>query len=326
MEIPVSEKNTKAEILKAYELLLKNIQQTKAEVPKTIFEETTKKETLAKVAETTNEGIVKNIAGLKSAVNVSLDDILSKMSGEFKQLEEIRAAIEIEKKSLEDLYSLSAVTDSLAAMLLANKEKKESFENEIKVQREQWEQEKLKKQTEEKEYAAELVKQRKREEEEYLYDLKIKRQKEQDEYSGKAQLLEKELIERKNLFEKEIATREQTLKNSETEFADLRKANADFPAKLEKELRSKEDEITTKLQIQYDFEAKLLKSQNDADLRLKDQTVKSLEEKIKELQAQLKEYADKATRAEAGVKEIAVKAIEGASKTKVFVKAEKDEE
>jgi hypothetical protein len=326
MESQVSEKNTKAEILKAYESLLKNVKQEKSDVPKAIFEETAQKETLEKVVGTTNESIVKNIAELKSAMNVSLDDVLVKMSGEFKKLEEIRAAIEIEKKTLKDLYSLSAETDSLAAMLLANREKKEDFENEIKTQREQWEQEKLRKQKEEKEYAAELAKQRKREEDEYLYNLKIKRQKEQDEYSNKVQQLEKEIAEKKNLFEKEIATREQTLINSETELAELRKANAEFPVKLEKELKSKEDEITAKLQTQYGFESKLLKSQNDAEIRLKEQAIKSLEEKIKELQTQLKEYSDKASRAEAGVKEIAVKAIEGASKTKVFVKTEREEE
>jgi ribosomal protein L9 len=33
MEIPVSEKNTKAEILKAYESLLKNVQNAKADIP-----------------------------------------------------------------------------------------------------------------------------------------------------------------------------------------------------------------------------------------------------------------------------------------------------
>ncbi|MDR1653422.1 MAG: hypothetical protein LBS01_07235 [Prevotellaceae bacterium] len=326
METQVTEKNTKAEILKAYELLLKNVQQAKSDMPKTVQEENVKKEKLAKVSDTTGEGIVKNITELKTNLNVSLDDMLLKMSSEFKKLEDIRTAIEIEKKTLEDLYSLSAQTDSLAAMLLANKEKRETFEHETATQREQWEIEKARQKADEKEYQEDLAKKRKREEDEYQYSLKIKRQKEQDEYNEKKQRVEKELAEKKTQFEKDIATREQELKNGESELKELRKANAEFPAKMETALNIKEAEITDKLQTQYNFEAKLLKSQNDADLRLKDQTVKLLEEKIKELQTLLKEYADKATRAEAGVKEIAVKAIEGASKTKVFVKTEKEEE
>jgi len=64
--------------------------------------------------------------------------------------------------------------------------------------------------------------------------------------------------------------------------------------------------------------------QNEADIRLKDQTVNSLQEKIKEQQEQLKEYADKANRAEANVKDIAVKAIENASKIRMIT-AKQDE-
>ena len=44
----VSEKNTKADILKAYETLLKDVQTAKADVPKQIQEEKQRKETLDK--------------------------------------------------------------------------------------------------------------------------------------------------------------------------------------------------------------------------------------------------------------------------------------
>ncbi|MDR1336801.1 MAG: hypothetical protein LBK22_08240, partial [Tannerella sp.] len=50
METAVSEKSTKAEILKAYESLLKNVQQAKADIPKQMQEEKQKKETLEKVS------------------------------------------------------------------------------------------------------------------------------------------------------------------------------------------------------------------------------------------------------------------------------------
>jgi hypothetical protein len=333
----VSEKNTKAEILKAYETLLKNIQNAKADVPKQIQEEKQKKETLEKVAGISNDGIVKSITALKSGMNNSLDEILQSLSNEFKKLEEIRAAIALEKKSLEDLYSLSANTDSLAAMLLAQKEKKENFEKEMKekeeafaheiaVKKEQWETEKARQKTEEKDYADALAKYRKREEEEYAYNLKIQRQKEQDEYDSKKLQLEKELTGKKAQFEQEVSSRESNLKNAEAELAELRKNNAEFPAKLEKTLKDKETEITKQLQTKYGFDIQLIEKQNEADIRLKDQIITSLQEKIKEQQEQLKEYTDKANRAEANVKDIAVKAIENASKIRMFTaKSEKED-
>jgi hypothetical protein len=336
METPVSEKSTKAEILKAYESLLKDVQDTKADVPKQVQEEKLKKETLEKVAGISNDGIVKSIAELKSSLNNSLEEILQSLSNEFKKLEEIRTAIVLEKQSLEDLYSLSANTDSLAAMLLVQKEKKESFEktmkekeesfsNEMAEKKEQWELEKAKQNTADKEYSDDLAKHRKREEEEYLYNLKINRQKEQDTYDSQKIQLEKELIDKKAKFDQEIYNREAELKTAEAELTELRKNNAEFPAKLEKALKDKEAEIIKQLRTQYDFDIKLIEKQNEADIRLKDQIIESLQEKIKEQQAQLKENTDKANRAEANVKDIAVKAIENASKVHTFtVKPEKE--
>lgn len=240
----VTEKNTKVEILKAYDALLKKVQEEKAGVPKQVQEEKVKKEIVEKVAGINNENITKSIANLKSSLINSLDELQASLSGEFKKLEELRAAITIEKQYLEDLYSLSANTDSLAAMLLAQKEKKESFEQmmkekeeafnkEINEKKNQWEQEQAKHKTEEKEYADELVKRRKREEDEYQYTLKVTRQKEKDEYETKKASLEKELTDRRAAFEQEIAQREQTVKNAETELNELRKENAAFPALFE---------------------------------------------------------------------------------------------
>jgi len=333
----VSEKSTKAEILKAYESLLKGVQTAKADVPKQVQEEKQRKETLDKVAKITGEGIVKSITALKQDLGNSLDEILQSLSDEFKKLEEIRAAIALEKKSLEDLYSLSANTDSLAAMLLAQREKKENFEKEMKqkeetfagemaAQKEQWAIEKAKQKSEEKEYTDELTKRRKREEDEYAYNLKIRRQKEQDEYDTKKAQLEKELTNKKAQFEQEVASRESNLKTAEAELAELRKNNAEFPAKLEKALKDKETEVTKLLQTKYAFDIQLKDKQYEADIRLKDQMILSLQEKIKEQQEQLKENTDKANRAEANVKDIAVKAIENASKVRMITpKSEKDE-
>ena len=60
-------------------------------------------------------------------------------------------------------------------------------------------------------------------------------------------------------------------------------------------------------------------------LETKSSRIEIDEEKIKEIQMQLKEYADKTNRAEASVKDIAVKAIENSTKIRMFSKSEKDE-
>lgn len=322
----VTEKNTKAEILKAYEVLLENIQQEKKNLPKQIMEEKQKKETLQKVSDLSSEGIVKNIAELKSILNNSLEELHNKLVGEFKQLEEIQSAIVIEKQSMEDMYELTATTDSLAAMLLAQKEKKESFEKDIAETKEMWEREKSKQKADEKEYIDELNKRRKREEEEFQYALKISRQKDKDQYEGAKEALDKELNVRKAAFEQDIANRESMLNKAETELTELRKNNAEFPDLIKQAVADKEAEITKLLKTQYDFEMKFLKQQTEAEIRLKEQTIVSLQEKIKEQQELVREYSEKTNRAEAGVKDIAVKAIENAAKTKTIERIESAKE
>ena len=329
----VTEKNTKAEILKAYDALLKNVQQQKADVPKQTQEDKQKKEKQEKVVGLSNDGIVGSISELRKSLNSSLEELQQKLVDEFKMLDDIRSVIAIEKQSLEDVYSLNVTTDSLAAMLLVQKEKKESFEKEMAEttsRREQemaetksrWEQEKTKQKIDEKEYLDELTKRRKREEEEYQYTVKITRQKEKDQYETAKEALEKTLTTKKKEFEQSVANREEALKKAEDELAELRKNNSEFPVRLEKAVTDKEVEVTKSLNTQHAFDFKLLKQQNEAEIRLKDQTIVSLQEKIKELHTQVKEYGEKANRAEEGVKDIAVKAIENAAKTKMIERIE----
>ncbi|OJV37787.1 MAG: hypothetical protein BGO33_07485 [Bacteroidia bacterium 43-41] len=329
MEKVVTEKNTKAEILTAYDVLLKKVQEEKSNVPKQVQEERKKNEIVEKVTDFSNEGIAKGITNLKSSLIHSLDELQAHLSNEFKKLEEIRAAIAVEKQYLEDLYSLSANADSLAAMLLVQKEKKESFETGMKEKEEAfnremnekkglWEEAKARQKSEEKEYLDELTNRRKREEDEYQYNLKIVRQKEKDEYEAKKAQLEKELVDRKYAFEQEISQREQAVKMAEIEINGLRKETAEFPGQLEKALKAKEQEVTNALQNKYEFEIKLSNKQSEAEIRLRDQMIESLQQKKQEMQAQLKEYSDKANRAEEGVKDIALKAIESAAKIKTI--------
>ena len=126
-----AQKAPKNEILAAYDELLKKVQEKKTDEPKKVQEQQ-KQETVVKNAATlSNEGIVKEISGLKVSLSTALDKLNESYITEFRKFEELQQAIQIEKRQLEDLYQLSANTDSLSAMLLAQKEKKEQFEQEM---------------------------------------------------------------------------------------------------------------------------------------------------------------------------------------------------
>ena len=189
----VTKNNTKAQILAAYEDMLKKEKEKSTDNIKEVQERKIAEKTLTSVKSNTNESIIRNIEKIKKEFISSLDEIKNESSKEYAKFIEIQSAIEIEKKDLEQLYGLKANADSFAALLLAQKEIKEKFEEEKAFEKEKfdnevsnikqiWAKEKEGNATIEKEIKEELSKSRKREEEEYVYNLKQKRKKETDTY------------------------------------------------------------------------------------------------------------------------------------------------
>lgn len=257
----------------------------------------------------------------------------------------MQQAIQTEKKNLEDLYQLSASTDSLSVMLLAQKEKREQFEQEmaarkteldekIKTEKERFEVEMAEKKVlwkkeqdilleKQKEENEKTVKNRKREEEDYNYTLQLARKKESDLYEEKKIKLEKDLTDKKAAFEKAVSERETNLKIAENELAELRKKNEAFPAELEKTVAMAVKTATEKTETIFAFEKELREKEIVGELKLKEQTIQTLNAKIKDLETSLKELSQKTVTAETSVKEIAMKAIEHSSKP-YFIEKHKD--
>lgn len=346
MEPDISMKNTKSEILSAYEEALKKLKEKKTEEPKK-EQERQKQDGLVKLAGSLSyDKINKDVVGLKTEIATTLDKLNESFIAEFCKFEDLQQAIQIEKKNLEDLYQLSATTDSLAAMLTAQKEKREQFEQEMvakKAEMEaaikqakaefdeemaekklQWKKEQEINQARQKEEAEALQKKRAREEEEYQYNLKQLRKKETDVYEEKKQKLEKELTDKKALFEKEYAEREASLKAAEKELQELRAKNVAFPTELEKAVAAAVKANTEKLQAEFKFATDLRAKETDGELKLRDQIIDTLKAKIKDLEIFTKELTQKTATAESSVKDIAIKAIESSGKMHYFEKAKEN--
>ncbi|MDP2335005.1 MAG: hypothetical protein Q8N05_00870 [Bacteroidota bacterium] len=351
MEPEISLKNTKNEILSAYEDVLKKIQNQKTTEPKQVQEEKRQLEVVKKASENTTEGIVNGITALKLNIAKELDKLSEQLTAEYKKLEDIQSAIRLEKQNLDELYQVTASADSLAAMLQAQKEKKaffeaemaekrsafdekmkadkqsfdekissenESFETSLKAQKELWKTEQLKWAEQQKELKEKSEKDRKREEEEYTYNLKLTRKKETDIFEEKKANQEKELAEKKKAFDLEIARREAEVVAAETELKELRTKNAAFPAETEKAVAAAVKSATEKLQAEFRFEKELTAKQTEGEIKLKDQTIETLKSKIKDMEAIISESSKKAATAETSVKDIAMKAIESSGKMQLI--------
>jgi len=315
-EPELSPKSTKQEILDAYNDLLEKIQNQQNPQQKREKEE--KEAIVIKAASNSKDGLFKKITDLKIQVNQTLEEVGDSLQSEFRQLSEIREAISIEKKNLEDIYQIHANADSMAAMLMAQQEKRRAFEEEMTLQKDEWEMEKAEMERQLKEQKETLTRDRKRDEEEYKYTLTLKRKKEQDIYEEQKLLLEKELGELKSSSEKEFKERELSLTSKEAELEDLRKKVGQFPDDLNTAVKNTEKTIDEKLTQQYEIEKKIFLKETETELKLKDQSIQTLETKVKELELYIKQLTTKAETAEKTVKDIAIKAIESASKVQLF--------
>lgn len=324
MEPEISAKNTKNEILDAYNALLKKIKEQKPVDRQVEKEKVEKKEIVETAARNSVETIVKGLADLKLAITKALDDMEQQLIGESKRLQGIRQAIAIEQKNLEEIHEIRADADSLAALLLAQKEKKQTFEAEIEQKRGDFEAEMVqkrllwKKEQEDyerakKEREEEVKKARQREEEEYSYNRQLQRKKDQDAYAASKAVLEKELEDKRQTLERSWSERESALAAREKELADLKARVESFPKELEKAVRDTEKAVTERLQFTFKHEAEIGVREREGERKLSQQIIASLEAKIKEQDELIRQLTQKANEAGLQVQSIAIKAIEGAS-------------
>jgi hypothetical protein len=321
----ISTKNTKNEILDAYNDLLKRLKETKKLSKQEEKAREDKKEIVVLASKQTANEIVTSLAGLKLSLAKSLEELEEKLLSEHKKLTTLQQALDIQSKELVDLHDIKANADSLTALLLAQKEKSGIFEKEIKERSQSFEQELSQKRAlwkkEQDEYEAARKEQealakkiRQREEEEYTYRRDLLRQKESDQYEAEKQALEKELTEKRLALEKEFEEREAKITTQEQEFKQLKEKVEKFPEELQQAIHTTETSITERLSFKYDYEVKLAQKEVEGECKLYQQTIAALEAKVLHLEEQVKQLSEKASQANLQVQDIAVKAIEGASR------------
>lgn len=331
MNPKVSNTNTKAQILKAYDEVLKKLEEKSEAKPKEVQQRKEAMLTVESAQKNTDEKIIADISAIKNNFVEALEKVQKSLSSEYEKLAEIQAAIKIEKKNLEELYGLSANADSFAAILLAQKESQEHFDEEMKSKKASldaeiahiklsWDKEKAEKEALAKEEKLLLQKTRTREEEEYNYTLQQKRKKEADEYQSIKTQQEAELREKRIAFEKEFAEREKSIVETEAEYAALKKAAEQFPKELEKAIQNAKAEVEKSLTTQFKYEKNLTAIETAGLIKLKDLQVSSLENKIKEMEERIKELGQKADTSEKSLKDIALKAIERSNRVHVVEK------
>ncbi len=321
----ISSKNTKNEILDAYHETLKKLKETK-KISKQEQRMTEEKEETVKVASSqTTDGIVKSFAELKLSLVKSLEELEEKLLSSYKKLMTLQQAIEIQTKHLADIHEIRINADTLTALLLTQKEKsclfekemkdkQQAFDQEVTQKRSLWKKEQDELEVARKEQEALAKKTRQREEDEYVYQRDLLRQKERDQYTEEKQLLEKELVQKRIALEKDFEEREAKISATEQEFKILKEKTDKFPAELQKAIQDTDESVNERLKFKYEYETKLAQKEVEGEQKLYQQMITALEAKVAHLETQSKHLTDKTNQANLQVQDIAVKAIEGASR------------
>ncbi|HMQ46934.1 MAG TPA: hypothetical protein PKA00_05545 [Saprospiraceae bacterium] len=295
----VSNNNTKSEILAAYEELLEQIKNERKDST-ALRQELEKKQQLLEKANNVAKGeATLSLQQIRKSLNEQLDQLEQRFVTEQQNYETLTQGVAALKQELNHLHQIKAEAESLEALIISNRQAKEKLEKDM----------------EERRFALEAVIEHTqtkwaREQEAYDYDLKLKRRNEQDAYQEKKAKMEKELSEKKIEFDRTMSEREQAIVAQEEEIKRLRKESESFDTRLNAAVQQAEKAVIERLTREFDYQQKIQIKDLEAELRLREQMIQSLENKVKEQQSTMSAMSERTDLAGQQVKDIALKAIE----------------
>ncbi len=316
----ISPKNTKEQILSAYQEVLEKLNEKQPQIPQETRKKEEEQSVVAKAVSHSSDGIISGLSGVKLKAIKQLDTLSEELLAEFEKLSDLREAISLEQKHLEELYQIKETAHTLAALFQAHGEQKEKLQQErdqekeefdqfMANQRLQWKEENERFDREFKEKKEKQEKDRKREEEEYVYVRELERRKEMDDYDAKKATLEKELSEmREGLQKQEVA-----LSEKEKLLSDLQERVDQFPEELKKAVKEAEESLRAQILQQHSFESQIQQKEQEGLIKLHNLQVASLQGKIKEQEGLIKELSQKADQAADNVQLIACRALDASS-------------
>lgn len=297
----VSLKNTKQEILNAYEqaILELNKKDKQAILPANTNTPTPAKATAIK----TPEELISQFGGIRISLNKILGNIVDELTSQTEALSSVKTLLKKSQDELEQSYKIKQTATTLQNLFTIHEQKKIELEGDLKKFKSEKDKEKELLEKAQSEYKQELEKQRKREEEEYLYNLKLARQKDEDEYN-----------KQKEAKELELKNREAEIQKNEQELIDLRNLVADLEQKLETETAKVSQQVKAETTKELETAFNLERKDTEREKQIAELTISNLQKTISNQDAEIVELKKQLIQATSQVKDIAVKVIESNKK------------
>jgi hypothetical protein len=325
----ITMKNTKKEMLEAYNEILQQLKERRAAElkPEEEIAEKKIKEAVEVTDSLSTEGIVQEVSTLRLEIGGLLGQLSDRLEEEVGKYRQVQQAVEAKQKELQEIYDIEKSALSLAALIEAQHQKRQQTEAELAVRKEEltreietlrteWKKERQAHDAESKEREAEERKRREREKEEYQYAFQREQQLAREQFEDEKARLEREITYRREQMEKELADREKAIVERETELNELRKQASAFPKELQSAVNQAVKEAVQRVESEARNREELLKKEFDGERNVLNTRIEALEKTVAEQNEHIAKLSQQVEKAYSQVQDIATKAIEGTSRSR----------
>ena len=328
----VSMTNTKKELLEAYEEAKEQFETLSKDL---LDAEKARKRLEKKAAAATadaqaEQDPLKRLHDLRGTLSRELTELAERFETEIETYRKIQSAIETKNEELNTIYGVETAASDLAALIDAQRVKKEQFEREMQDQkgafeakmeeiRTQWQREKDDRDRHAKEQAEAIDKQRQREKEEYEYSFVRDKAQRKNTLDDELQTLEKGLAVKRSEFEHEsqnrtaeLDTREEAIADREKDVETLQKEVESFPKRNEAAVQKAVADATERLTINFKGDKALMEARFEGERNVLMGKIEALEKMVASQAAQISDLAKKNELAYEKVQDIANRAVASA--------------
>ena len=328
----VSMTNTKKELLEAYEEAKGRFESLSKDL---LDAEKARKRLEKKLAAATADSQaaqdpLKRLHDLRGTISRELTELAERFETEIETYRKIQSAIETKKEELNTIYEVETAASDLAALIDAQRVKKERFEREMQDQkgafeaemedaRTQWQREKADRDRRVKEQTEAIDKQRQREKEEYEYTFARDKAQRKNTLDDELQALEKELGVKRSDFEKEsqnrtaeLDSREEAITSREKDMETLQKEVDSFPKRNEAAVQKAVADATERLTSNFKGDKALMEARFEGEKNVLMGKIEALEKMVASQAAQIDDLAKKNELAYEKVQDIANRAVTSA--------------
>lgn len=251
-----------------------------------------KQEQAVKAVQTlTVESAAKKVMDTQVVIAKTLGDVTAKLQEQLVEFEKVSQAVAAKQAELETLYGKEESLKNIDELEQTYAERHMVLDNE----------------------ANRMAGERAQEEQSYKFDLAARRRNEEELFNEKMRQARQTERDRSEQLVKSWQAREDELKLREKELIDLRQQVADFPAKLDAEVKKAVAIESNSIKREFTHKAELQERDANTAKMVADNTIESLKERLVAADLAIASLTTRLQESDKKVENIANKALEAAS-------------